>query len=69
MARKFTPPWTVHHSDSAWWVQDVHGRQFCYTYFRKSADQPDAPHLLSFDEARRIVSNVAKLPDLLKTDE
>jgi len=26
--RRFPPPWTVHHNDDAYWVQDRNGRRF-----------------------------------------
>lgn len=65
MSRRFPTPWTVHQSEAAFWVQDAVGHQFGYVYFRQRPDQPDAAHLLSFDEARRIATNIAKLPGLL----
>jgi hypothetical protein len=55
----FPPPWSVHHSDDAYWVQDANGRKFGFVYF------DDRPVIGTGQEARRLVSNFAKLPELL----
>lgn len=64
--RRFPPPWTVRHNDDAYWVEDAAGNRFGFTYFR---DRPlvgtNSQAYLSRDEARRIVTNFAKLPELL----
>jgi hypothetical protein len=65
--RRFPPPWTAHHNDDSYWVQDAGGAMFGFVYFR---DPPlvgtDNSVRLTRDEARRLVTNFAKLPDLLK---
>lgn len=65
--RRFPPPWTVHCSESAYWVRDAAGGTFAYTYFREPAQGTigTGPVHLTRDEARRIVANIAKLPELL----
>ena len=51
-------------------MQDANGNRFAFTYYR---DKPivgtDNSAQLSRDEARRIVSNIAKLPELLKAEK
>lgn len=66
-AGSFPLPWTVHHNDDAYWVQSANGKKFGFCYFR---DRPlvgtsNDAHM-ERDEARRIVTNFAKLPGLLK---
>jgi hypothetical protein len=68
--RRFPPPWTVHYNDDSYWVEDANGARFGFTYYR---DSPlvgtDSAARLSRDEARRIVTNIAKLPELLKAEK
>lgn len=68
MTRRFSEPWTVQSSESAFWVEDAEGHRFGYTYFeeRPQTGLGPRPHILTKDEARRIVTNFAKLPTLLK---
>jgi hypothetical protein len=66
----FPTPWTVHHNDDAYWVESANGRKFGYVYFRDHeiiGTSNDAYQ--TRDEARRLVSNFAKLPDLLGRTE
>jgi hypothetical protein len=58
--RRFPPPWTVEELDACFVVRDVNGEVLAYVYCEEAAAK-----LLSKDEARRIASNIAKLPDLL----
>jgi hypothetical protein len=65
--RRFPRPWTVTQSEGAFIVRDANGMALSYTYFPVNYDglgtlQRDH---LSPDEARRIATVIAKLPDLL----
>lgn len=65
--RRFPRPWTVTQSDGAFIVRDANGVALSYTYYPSNYDglgtlQRDH---LSPDEARRIATVIAKLPDLL----
>jgi len=64
--RRFPPPWTVHHNESSYWVEDANQRRFGFVYYRGSAIIGTGGEAYQTqDEARRLVSNFAKLPDLL----
>jgi hypothetical protein len=46
-------------------VRDPTGQTVAWVYAREPASVAYQAKVLTFDEARRIASNIAKLPDLL----
>jgi hypothetical protein len=64
---RFPPPWTVRNNEDSFWVEDAAGHRFGFVYYR---DRPlagtDSSVRVSKDAARRLATNFARLPDLLK---
>lgn len=67
MADRFPPPWTVNSNASCYWVEAANGTRVAYVYFRDARSGHSQLHLMTQDAARRIASNIARLPDLLRT--
>ena len=62
--RHFPPPWSVEELDSCFVVKDLNGQALSYMYFDKEPRR--RRELLTRDEAQRIATIFAKLPELLK---
>ena len=60
--RRF-PPWTVEALDGGFKIVDANGQSLAYVY--GLARDAETAKGLTLDEARRIASNIAKLPTLL----
>jgi hypothetical protein len=67
--RHFPPPWRVEQTPGGFKVLDAFGQALVYVYAREPREQADLAKVLTFDEARRIAVNVAKLPALLGAAE
>ena len=46
-------------------VKDANGQSLAYVYGRETKADADIANVLTMDEARRIASNIAKLPPFL----
>jgi len=64
--RRFPPPWSVEETHACFTVRDADGQALAYIYFEDEAGRRAAAKLLTHDEARRIATNIAKLPYLLQ---
>ena len=66
--RRFPPPWTVEQIPGGYKVEDANGQAFAYVYGRETRAAADIAKVLTMDEARRIASNIAKLPTYLEAN-
>jgi hypothetical protein len=63
--RRFPQPWSVELIPGGYKVLDADGQSLAYVYGRETKANSDIAKVLTKDEARRIASNIAKLPTLL----
>ena len=66
--RRFPPPWSVEKIASGLKVCDANGQSLAYVYSRENPSDAHIAKVLTEDEARRIASNIAKLPTLLSKE-
>jgi hypothetical protein len=60
--RRFPPPWTVEAIEAGFKVIDANKQSIAYVYGHADKRDAETAKSLTLDEARRIASNIAKLP-------
>ena len=63
--RRFPAPWTAEQIPGGYVVKDATGQALAYVYGREDKGSADTAKVLTMDEARRVASNIAKLPNYL----
>jgi hypothetical protein len=64
-ARRFPPPWHADPMPGGYIVRDANGQALVYLYSRENDAEARQAKVLTKDEARRIATTVARLPELL----
>jgi hypothetical protein len=64
--RRFPPLWSVEQIPGGYIVKDATGQSLASVCARDTKAKADTAKVLTADEARRIASNIAKLPKLLR---
>lgn len=63
--RRMPAPWRVEQIPGGFRVADADGKALAYVYATDLQSEIDRGASLTWDEARRVAANIARLPDLL----
>jgi len=63
--RRFPAPWTAERIPGGYVVRDANGQTIAWVYARENEAVAGQAKVLTFDEARRGATNIARLPELL----
>ena len=66
MTRRLPPPWRADKFSGGYVVRDANGFAVAYVYGRSTEAEAMEAKQMTMDEARRVASNIAKLPEMLK---
>ena len=69
MSRRFPAPWREEQFSGGYVVRDANGFAVAYVYGRSTEAEAIEAKQMTMDEARRVASDIAKLPDMLKQRE
>jgi hypothetical protein len=57
------PPWNSEETEACFIVKDSTGRALAYVYYEEESGRRTSANLPTKNEARRVASNIAKLPN------
>jgi hypothetical protein len=66
MTRRLPPPWRADKFSCGYVVRDANGFAVAYVYGRSTEAEAMEAKQMTMDEARRVASNIAKLPEMLR---
>jgi hypothetical protein len=64
--RRFPPPWSVEDIGGCFAVKASNGRPLVFIYYRDDSARRSLARLLTRNAARRIATNITKLPSLFR---
>ena len=64
--RRFPPPWRAVELRESFRIEDAHGIAVAYVCFADDEQRRSSTQRMPRNEARRIATNIAALPDLRK---
>ena len=63
---RFPAPWRPDRMPGGYVVRDANGQILVWVYARASTAETMQAKVLTLDEARRVATNIARLPELLR---
>lgn len=67
--RRFPAPWYADKISGGYVVRDANGQALAYVYARATMAEATQAKTLTTDEARRIATNIVRLPALLRSGQ
>jgi hypothetical protein len=68
-ARRFPAPWKAEKMPGGYVVRDANGQALAHVYSRATMAEAIQAKVLTQDQARRIATNIARLPVLLRSEQ